>query len=274
MSTTAVDPGRAATVTAPAPQTRPVPAPIPFRRIVAVELRKMFDTRSGFWLMASIVLLAVVATTATIIFAPRDQLTYESFASAVGFPMAVILPIVAILAVSSEWTQRTALTTFTLVPSRRRVLAAKALLTVAIGAVAMVVAAGVGAIGNLIGTGIAGVDPTWNVDLGEFAQIVLANEIGMLMGFMFGVVLRNSPGAIVAYFVYSLVLPGVSSALASTQEWWADNGPWFDHNWASMRLFDNSMTGEMWAQLGVTTLIWLVIPLAVGMRALPRSEVK
>ena len=32
------------------------PAGIPLTRIIAVELRKMFDTRSGFWLMASIVI--------------------------------------------------------------------------------------------------------------------------------------------------------------------------------------------------------------------------
>lgn len=271
MSTATIDP---VAVTATTTPQRLAPPATPFRRVLNVEFRKMFDTRSGFWLMASIVILAVVATAATIIFAPRDELTYESFASAVGFPMAVILPIVAILTVSSEWTQRTALTTFTLVPSRSRVLAAKGLLTVGIGVVSMLVAAAVGALGNVIGTTIAGVDATWNVDVGEFAQIILANEIGMLMGFMLGVVIRNSPGAIVAYFVYSLVLPGVSSALASTQDWWSDNGAWFDHNWATMRLFDNDMTGQMWAQLAVTSAVWLVVPLAIGTRALLRSEVK
>ena len=31
---------------------------VPLGRLVKVELRKMFDTRSGFWLMMSIVILA------------------------------------------------------------------------------------------------------------------------------------------------------------------------------------------------------------------------
>jgi hypothetical protein len=35
---------------------------IPMGRIVGVELRKMFDTRSGFWLMASIAIAATLAT--------------------------------------------------------------------------------------------------------------------------------------------------------------------------------------------------------------------
>ena len=42
-------------------RTRPS-QPIPLTRVTAVELRKMFDTRAGFWLMASIVITALLAT--------------------------------------------------------------------------------------------------------------------------------------------------------------------------------------------------------------------
>ena len=252
---------------------RAVPAPIPFRRILGVELRKMFDTRSGVWLMASIGILAVIATGAVIIFAPNDEIDYGAFGSAVGVPMTVILPIIAILSVSSEWSQRSALTTFTLVPSRIRVIAAKALLTVTIGIVSMLVALGVGAVGNVVGSALAGVDQTWNISPTEFAQIVLADGIGMLMGFMLGVLFRSSPAAIVGYFVYSLVLPGVSGALTNASEWWSRHVGWFDLSWASGNLYDD-MSGQEWAQLGVTTLIWLVLPLAIGLRAVMKAEVK
>jgi hypothetical protein len=34
------------------------------------------------------------------------------------------------------------------------------------------------------------------------------------------------------------------------------------------------VTGEQWAQIGVSGMIWLVIPLAVGVWAVLRSEVK
>ena len=45
-------------------------APIPLRHASSgVELRKMFDTRSGFWLMASIAITSVLATGAVIAFA-------------------------------------------------------------------------------------------------------------------------------------------------------------------------------------------------------------
>ena len=264
-----------ATVAAPPRRAaRPAPAPIPTARILGIELRKMFDTRSGFWLMASIVILSVVATGATVVFADAEDLTFESFASAVGIPMAVILPLIAILSVTSEWSQRTGLTTFTLVPSRGRVIGAKLAVTLAIGAAGMFIALAVGALGNLVGTAIAGVDPTWDITVREFAQIVLANELGMLIGFTVGVLLRSSPAGMVAYFVYTLVLPGVSAALAGAQDWWADNAAWFDLNTALFPLFDEEMTGEMWAQLGVTSVIWLAVPLSVGLWALMRAEVK
>ena len=248
--------------------------PIATRSLLGVEARKMFNTRSGFWLLASIVIASVLATTATIIFAPDDELTYEAFATAVGFPMTVILPMIAALAVTSEWSQRSALTTFTLVPSRTRVIGAKAAVTVIVGVVAIAMAFAIGALGNVVGSSIAGVDVVWNLEAREFAQTLLASEITMAMGFMLGLLFRSSAGALVAYFVYALVLPGVSGALASTQQWWTDNGAWFDHGWAVTRLYDNTLDGEMWAQVGVTTLIWLVIPLLVGWRLMLRSEVK
>jgi ABC-2 type transport system permease protein len=270
------------TLTAPVPATgvrvreRAVPDPIPTRRIVGVELRKMFNTRSGFWLMASIGIAAVLATAATIVFAPEDELTYEAFAAAIGFPMAVILPMIAILSVTSEWSQRSALTTFTLVPSRGRVIAVKAFCAVAIGVVSMLVAAAVGALGNVVGSAIAGVDTSWNVTLADFSLIVLANVLGMMAGFMLGVLIRNSPGAIVGYFVLSLVLPGIAEALSATQDWFRENASWLDFNTAIARLFEGAdgMTGEVWAQVGVTTLVWVLIPLTIGMRFLLRSEIK
>jgi ABC-2 type transport system ATP-binding protein len=55
-------------------------------RVTQVELRKMFNTRSGFWLIASIAISAVLATGGVILWAPGDQLTYSTFATAIRFP--------------------------------------------------------------------------------------------------------------------------------------------------------------------------------------------
>jgi len=274
-----------ATATATATDKHDVPAqraalrvtphpPIPMTRIVGVELRKMFDTRSGFWLMASIVIANVLATGAVILFASESEQTYGAFAASIGFPMAVILPMIAILSVTSEWSQRSGLTTFTLVPHRGRVVFAKGVSAIAVGVVSMGIAFAVGALGNLLGTAITGNDLVWDMPLSLCATIVLGNVLGLLVGFMLGVVIRNSAGAIVGYFVYSFVLPTLSLLLAQSQQWFSDLQPWVDFNYAQSLLFDTGMTGENWAQLGVSSIVWLVAPLALGLTLLLRSEVK
>ena len=125
-------------------------------RIVSVELRKSFDTRSGFWLLASIGIASLLATAGVVLFAAADQLTYSTFTLAIGFPMAVILPMIAILSVTAEWSQRSGLTTFTLVPHRGRIILAKAIVAVLVAVASMLVAFVVGAVGNLVAAALAG----------------------------------------------------------------------------------------------------------------------
>jgi ABC-type transport system involved in multi-copper enzyme maturation permease subunit len=245
-----------------------------FARVTGVELRKMFDTRSGFWLMASIVIANVLATAAVILWAPDKELTYSTFATAIGFPMSVILPMIAILSVTSEWSQRSGLTTFALVPHRGRVVLAKAVCAVAVGVVSMLVAMVVGAVGNLVGTAVTGTDLVWDASFTDLVYIVLANVLGLMVGFMLGVLIRSSAGAIVSYFVYTLVFPTIFGLLAGAQAWFRDLQPWVDFHYAQSALFNGGMTSTQWAHLGVAGAVWLVLPLVVGVTLVMRSEVK
>ena len=253
---------------------RPTYEPIPMRTIMGVELRKMFNTRSGFWLMASVVILAVIATGAVILFAPNDEITYDSFAGAIGIPMTIVLPIIAALSITSEWSQRTGLTTFTMVPSRGRVVLAKLLDTVLVGIASILVALAVGALGNVVGSQLAGVPTTWDMTVSEVLYILAGNGLGLLLGFTLGVLFRNSAAAIVGYFVYAMVLPTLSALLANAQDWYRDAQPWVDFQWNQTGLFDGDYGLTEWSQLAVTGTIWLLLPLAFGFWRVLRSEVK
>ncbi len=273
MSTTTI----AATTTVAAPRAHAERAtydPIPMRTIMGVELRKMFNTRSGFWLMASVVILAVIATGAVILFAPADEQTYDSFAGAIGIPMTIVLPIIAALSITSEWSQRTGLTTFTMVPSRSRVVLAKLMDTVLVGIASILVALAVGALGNVIGSQLAGVPTTWDMTVSEVLYILAGNGLGLLMGFTLGVLFRNSAAAIVGYFVYAMVLPTLSALLANAQDWYRDAQPWVDFQWSQTGLFDGGYGATEWMQLVVTGTVWLLLPLAFGFWRVLRSEVK
>ena len=265
MTAIAIDPVREQRAEAPQ---------VPFSRVVNVELRKMFDTRSGFWLMSSIVITGLLTTIGMVAFAPDSELTYYTFAKAVGFPMTIVLPMIAILSVTGEWSQRSGLTTFTLAPRRGRIIGAKVAASVAVGVASMLFAFVVGAIGNVVGTAIAGTDMVWDVSVAEGFNIVLGSLLCLLTGTMLGMLIRSSAGAIVAYFVYALVLPNISALLASSQDWFKDLQPWVDLNYAQGFLFTGTLTGEQWANLAVTATTWLLLPALLGLRLVLKSEVK
>jgi hypothetical protein len=154
------------------------------------------------------------------------------------------------------------------------VLGAKFLVAIMVGVVAMFVALVVGALGALVGSAITGAAPVWNVSAAHFALIVLGSVLGMLFGFMLGLLIRNSGGAIVTYFVTTLVLPPLLGLLAANAKWFADLQPWVDYNFAQRPLFDGSLTNEQWQHLAITGGLWFLLPLVVGLLIVRRAEVK
>lgn len=224
--------------------------------------------------MASILIAALLSTVAIILFAADADLTHYTFSQAIGFPMTVILPMIAILSITGEWSQRSGLTTFTLVPRRNRVIVAKVIASVTVGVAAMLVALVFGVVGNLVGTAIAGTDLVWDVSVGHFLTIVLGSLLCLLTGTMLGILFRSSAVALVAYFVYALVLPNLFGLLASRQEGFRDMQPWVDLNYAQAELFEGSLTVAQWQHLAIAATIWLVLPALVGLRLVMKSEVK
>ncbi len=102
----------------------------------------------------------------------------------------------------------------------------------------------------------------------------MSNVLGLLVGFMLGVIIRSSAGALVAYFIYSFLLPTLAVLLAVSQEWFRHLQPWVDFKLAQGTLIDGSVTTQQWEHLAVTGVIWLVIPLSVGLAMVTRAEVK
>ena len=99
--------------------------------------------------------------------------------------------------------------------------------------------------------------------------------LGMLIGFTLGVVIRNSAGAIVGYFVFTLVLPTLSGLLAANASWWHDAQAWVDFNFAQGALFNGDMAASDWAHLGHGQRDLAGRSRSpIGLRLLLRSEVK
>src|SRR5689334_25040951 len=130
------------TTTLGAPAAVPVSlVPPPLARLILVELRKAVDTRAGRWLLVLIALVAVGAAILTGVTGSDADRNLVHVLGDTSQLVAILLPVLGILLVTSEWSQRTALTTFTLVPRRERVIAAKAAAGVLLAAAATVVCA-------------------------------------------------------------------------------------------------------------------------------------
>ena len=148
--------------------------------------------------------------------------------------------------------------------------------SVLIAVAAMVLTFAVGALGNLLSAAVTGTALVWDVTLTQCLYYVLGMILSLLTGFMLGVLIRSSTGAIVAYFVLTFVLPTIFGLLAESQRWFHDLQPWIDIQFAQSGLFifDQALTGEQWANIAVTGITWLLVPLAIGLGFVMRAEVK
>jgi ABC-2 type transport system permease protein len=248
---------------------------IPFGRLVRVELRKAFDTRAGRWLVAVTAGLALVGDLLiAIILAAKDEpLEYGDLVAGAAFACSIMLPVLGIMLVTSEWSQRTAMTTFALEPRRMRIVFAKMLAGVFLTAFVVAFALVVGVLCNLLYGLIQG-SLDWTFGWTGFFAFVATQTMAMLGGFALACLLLNTPAAIVVFFVYKWVLPGLLAIGAALMAWFNDLVGWIDFQSAQNELYDAPLTGEQWGQLVVSGFLWLVVPLVIGLWRIRRAEVK
>ena len=243
-------------------------AAIPMRRLVGVELRKMTDTRAGFWLMAVTVLLAVGLVAVMLIWAQPEDLTLRQINSSIIGVMALLLPVLGILAVTSEWSQRTALATFTLVPIRERVIGAKLLAAIGLAVAATLIALLPAIVTNAIAPHVTDADGSWSFTLGDFGRGALYQTLSLLAGFAFGLMLMSSAPAIVLAYL----LPTAFAIVSEVVPGFRHTADWLDTSPSTTALLDGDMTSELWQQLLTSELLWIALPLAIGLVRLRRRE--
>lgn len=250
--------------------------PTPFSRLVRTELRKTWDTRAGLWLLVATAVLtgAVMVIQLAVVVAQDLVVSYNDFLTSTNFSIALLLPVIGILLLTSEWSQRTAMVTFSLEPRRPLVILAKLVVGIGLAVTAVVIALVLATVCNALYGLLSDFPAEWDLSVLQTLSFVLLQVIGMLTGFAFAALLLNSPAAIVLYMVYSFVLPGLFGLGAALIGWFADLQPWIDFNDAQTPLIDASMSGEDWAHFAVSGVIWLVIPLAIGLVRVLRAEVK
>ena len=250
------------TTTAPWQQRSPIGA-LPFTRLVAVEARKMVDTRAGRVLLATAALLTVLEGGLAVWrrgSAPLNLTTFLTSAS-----LILLTPTVGVLALSSEWTHRTALVTFTLEPRRERVYLAKLAAAVTVGAVLGVIADLVTVASLLTAAATAGSAPQWSGAEGLYQNLVGA-AIFMLLGAALGAATMSSAPALVAYYCAPIAVEVAGNYLPGNNLDWI-NGPA-----ALARLAEFDVSGHVAVTL-TATAGWILLPLLIGWWRLRRRDI-
>ena len=232
-------------------------------RLTAVELRKMTGTRAGFWLLLGTVALTAVAVTLLAAFGKTEDHALVDFLGVAAAPVSIVLPIAGILLVSSEWSQRTSLLTFTLVPHRARVIAAKLLAAVVLSLAALQVCVAFA----LLGT--AAVDGDFTLSAALLGQVAIFVVTGMITGVAFGAMLLSSAPAIVLYFA----LPLGWTALGSLA-FFEGAARWLDGARSLSPMTEELLSSTQWARAGTTLALWMLLPLLIGLWRVTRGDVR
>jgi ABC-2 family transporter protein len=238
---------------------------IPFDTLVRAELRKTVDVRAARWMLFASALLVAGAEAVPLVFphnVTQDRASYLTWA-ALG--LSRLLPLVLLMAMTAEWSQRTAMTTFTLEPRRGRVLAAKATAGLIISVIAGLFALLAGTVAVLAASHAGRpVAEGWNwSQLAGFALfIVLTSAVGMALG----AAVHNTAAAIVSYFVLAglfslLMIPALQKA-----------GDWINTGTTFGWVLTGDWSGHV-AQIAVCATLWIALPLAVGTIRTVRREV-
>ncbi|CAN5490037.1 hypothetical protein BH10ACT1_BH10ACT1_03740 [soil metagenome] len=240
------------------------PGPIPFSLLVRVEWAKATDTRAARWLLALLALSTAGMVLVPVLAPTTFDQTYASYLRAVALALTILLPVVAILMFTGEWSQRSVMTTFTQEPRRVRVLNAKLV-------VSMVLSVGAAVFGGVVtatGLGLAaasGRSLEADLSVGAITGYLLFVVLNVLAGVALGALLQSSAAAIAASFALpaACAVLGTASTLVS--------------NWVEMATTWNQVLENDWAghgpQISFSIAFWVAIPFAAGVVRTKRRDI-
>jgi hypothetical protein len=227
----------------------------------------MSDTRAGWWLEIGVLTAMAITVIVTCLAGHPDQRTFQHILGNALLPAAILLPIVGMLLITSEWSQRTTLTTFALVPRRARVLGAKALAAATVSLLPFVFALAISAAGTAVSS--SGVHGAWTLDAAVLAQSFAYLLTNMMIGVGFGAALLASAPAIVAYFALPTAVSALTSAVGEHSFL-----SWIDSSTTLAPMTEHALSATQWGRVATTWVVWLLLPLAIGVWRVLHSEIK
>lgn len=235
-----------------------------FGNLIIAETRKLVDTRASVWLLSITAALSLIIAGVSGWAVTQVRSGTVSWPSLVFFPampVNALLPVVAILMVTAEWSHRTALTTFVMTPRRHLVAAAQGIVAAAASVVATVLVLVLTGISWLVATtfqpSVTLIGANWKALLGATATTL----IYVLVGFALGLAFLNAPAAIIVI----LLVPTTVLPMATIIKQLRAITPWINYFQARTPLAAGTIHGVEWGHLATSTALWIVLPVIIGL---------
>lgn len=228
-----------------------------FLRAFAVEFRKLIDTRSGAALLGIAALLAGVFGGGAALTADA-RTDFGRIALMAGVPGGLILMVLAILLVTSEFTTRTASVTFTLNPRRSEVLAAKVAVVLVMALLVTALSVVAGALVMVVSPSVTGQNLPWTVNTARLAVFTATSALMACSGIALGLAFRNTP----APLVILLTWPMVASMVATASPAAAEALSYLDQ--AAAAGLAGGATGPAVVKVMTSFTVWVLVPGVIG----------
>ena len=245
------------------------PTQVRFGNLVKAESRKYVNTRAA--LVLSILTAAALALATIGAIATYPELIKAATGTDLLFlPLAVtsiLTAVIVILPVTSEWTQRGALTTFVVEPRRERVVAAKALVSLGVTLAVWMACQLSWVVFNAAGAAVHGLEASWEFHWVRWFGVIGVFLLDVTVAFTLALLLRNT-ALTVAVFLAGPVTVG---ALSQFGELAAKITAWIRTPGTSLQtILSAQKDGQtpdatLWGQFTVGVVVWIVVPLAIGL---------
>jgi len=247
-------------------------APATMGRLVGAETRKALTSRATRILLGLCVLIAFACATgysATHFHhQPGAPLGWDEPASMTGLGSGLLAPVIITLLVTTEFSSRLSLTTFTLEPRRGRVITAKAALAGAVTAAVFTLTHALAALTSLT-LALAGHTPIdWALHPAHLAGQAATTSAALAMAFAFAVALRHTAAALVAYFA----VPTLTQILTLAIPHLANHLGWISLAAAEQPLTSGHLTTLDLAHLATSAVLYITLPLLAGIWRLTHTD--
>lgn len=242
-----------------------------FTNLLRAELRKLFDSRGGKIALAVIMLLAV-APAILVPLVPSSQMpndSWQQYAEIAAGASPFVVQIIAVILFTAEWGQRSIYSTFITEPRRNRVLWAKLTTTVALAVGTWVFVHVVGAMAAGILDVTTSLDVTWGFEWRRSVGMLALMVLLCLEAAAMGLLLMNTPFALVVVLVAPTLFGILESALPAWQTAWQWVSPLAPAQYLNSLDFSGNHLWQLLSLVG----IWVVVPCALGWLRQTRTEV-